>query len=198
MSRESLAALTRGIHHAASTTYTMLAQQYLAMIAQYFEEPEKGREDEPLKAKMTYVQIDEKHWVPIPLISLVAPRGLALERMKVALSVRIEEWEPKQATIDKDGSTADRLSFQVVMSPRTKAGERRSSDVTDIEMEFRAGDPPEAIMRLIDTFTNMIDPRKMEDMMPPTDKWKQTPLSYTQSKMAKDKKDKDAGTADKT
>jgi hypothetical protein len=42
MSRESLAALTRGIHHAASSTYTMLAQQYMAMMMQYFEKAEDG------------------------------------------------------------------------------------------------------------------------------------------------------------
>lgn len=193
MSRESLAALTRGIHHAASSTYTMLAQQYMAMMMQYFEKAEDGH----LIAKMTYVQIDEKHWIPVPLISLVAPKGLALERMKVSLSVRIEEWESKQATIDEDGSKADRLSFKVVMSPRTGDRQRRSSDVTDIDMEFCAGDPPEAIMRLIDSFTNLIDPRSLDTLKPTMDKWKPTEVSYTQLKMAKPK-DKDAGAADKT
>jgi hypothetical protein len=146
---------------------------------------------------MTYVQIDDKHWVPVPLISLVAPKGLALERMKVSLSVRIEEWESKQATIDEDGSKADRLSFKVVMSPRTGEGQRRSSDVTDIDMEFCAGDPPEAIMRLIDSFTNLIDPKSIDTMKDTMDKWSPTEVSYTQLKMAKPK-DKDAGAADKT
>lgn len=179
MSRESLAALTRGIHHAASSTYALLSQQYMHMMMQFFDENEDGM----LVAKMTYVQVDDKNWIPIPLISLVAPKGLALERMKVALSVRIEETDLKQATIDNDGSDIDRLSFKVTASPKSRKGERRASDVTDIEMEFNAGDPPEAVMRMIDSFTNLIDPRSFDILKPPTDKWPPTPIKHTGIKL---------------
>lgn len=163
MSRESLAALTRGIHHAASSTYSMLAQQYIQMIAQFFEQKEDADGNLKLFAKMAYVKINENTETAIPLISLVAPKGLALERMKVNLSVRIEEMKSKRATIDEDRIDIDRLSFKVSVSPRSKKGERRSSDVTDIEMVFTAGDPPEGVMRLIDAYTNLLDPRDLSD-----------------------------------
>ncbi len=174
MGRESLAALARGIHHAASSTYAMLAQQYMHMMMQFFDE-----KDGKLIAKMTYVQIDENHWAPVPLISLVAPKGIALEKMKVAMSVRIEEAELKAATMDNDGSDADRLSMKVALSPRTKDGEKRASDITDIEMEFVAGEPPEAVMRIIDSFTNLIDPKSFEAMKPPVDTYPPTPISFS-------------------
>ncbi len=163
MSRESLAALTRGIHHAASTTYSMLAQQYIQMISQFFEQKEDKDGNLKLFAKMAYMKINEETETAIPLISLVSPKGLALERMKVNMSVKIEEIESKQATIDEDKIDVDRLSFKVTVSPRTKDGARRASDVTDIEMEFTAGDPPEGVMRLIETYTNLLDPKNLSD-----------------------------------
>lgn len=184
MNRESLAALTRGIHHAASSTHAMLAQQYMHMLMQFFDE-----KDGKLVAKMTYIQIDDKHWVPVPLISLVAPKGLSLDRMKVSMSVRIEESELKQATIDQDGSYTDRLSLRVSMSPKTREDRRRPSDVTDIEMEFVAGDPPEAVMRMIDTFTNLIDPRSFDKVQPPMDRYPPTSINYTGKKIAEKKED---------
>lgn len=162
MSAESLSALTRGIHYAATSTYAMLAQQYMHMIMQYFDEKGDG-EDRRLYAKMAYVEIADNQVMPVPLISLVAPRGLTLDSMKVALSVRIEETEIKQATIDEDGSGTDRLAFKVKLSPRGKAKEGRSSDITDIEMVFKAGEPPEGVMRLIDSFTGMVDPKDISD-----------------------------------
>lgn len=163
MSRESLAALTRGIHHAASSTYSMLAQQYIQMIGQFFEQKEDEDGNLKLFAKMVYIKISENTETAIPLISLVAPKGLALERMKVCMSVRIEETNSKQATIDEDQTDIDRLSLKVSVSPRTKEGQRRSSDVTDIDMEFTAGDPPEGVMRLIDAYTNLLDPKNLAD-----------------------------------
>ena len=174
MGKESLAALTRGIHHAASSTFAMLAQQYVHMLMQFFDE-----KDGKLMAKMTYVQIDGKHWTPVPLICLVAPKGIALDKMKVTMSVRIEETEAKAATMDNDGSNADRLSMRVAVSPKTRDGEKRPSDVTDIEMEFSAADPPEAVMLLIDNFTNLIDPKSYDAAKPPMDTYPPTRLSFT-------------------
>ena len=185
MNRESLAALTRGIHHAASSTHAMLANQYMHMMMQFFDEKE-GK----LFAKMTYIQLDDKHWIPVPLISLVAPKGLALERMKVELSVRIEAQELKMATIDHDGSTADRLSLKVAMSPRTKESAKRRSDIVDIELVFNAGDPPESIMRIIDSFANLIDPQNFDKAKPPTDRYPQTPIQFKGEKAFK-KQDQD-------
>ncbi len=189
MNRENLASLMRGIHHAASSTHAMLAQQYMHMLKQFFDE-----KDGKLMAKMTYVQIDDEHWIPVPLISLVTPRGLALDRMKVEMSLRIEESEVKQATIDEDGSHAERLALQVAISPKTKGSGQRPTDVTDIEIEFKAGDPPEALMRLIDAYPNQIDPRQFERTEPPMDRYPHTSINFTGKKLkAADGKNKDQG-----
>src|SRR5512142_2904776 len=157
MGKDTLSALTRGSHHAAASTAVRLGQQYIQMLAQYFDD-RQGR----LYAKMAYLQLTEQHTVAVPLIALVAPKGLALERMKVSLSVRIDETDLKQATVDGDTFEGDRVSMKVTVSPRTRDGDRRASDVTGIEMEFASGEPPEAIMRIIDSYAGLVDPKKFD------------------------------------
>ena len=99
----------------------------------------------------------------IPLITLVAPKGLTLDEMKVHMSVQISETKAKLATDLADDSSATRTSFNVVLSPKTNILGRKSN-ITDIEMIFKAGDPPEGVMRIIEEYSNMIRPVKTEDM----------------------------------
>lgn len=141
----------------------MAADQYLQLIHQYFEEVEVGGEAR-LKAKTVLVEIDSDHWIPVPLITLVNPKALSLSRMKVNMSVRIDHSEAKRATNDSDSSELDRSSFQVSLSPpglRSGDGgddKSRDSQLTDIEMEFVAGEPSDAFMRLLQAFTHLVDP----------------------------------------
>lgn len=146
--------ITRGMQHAASTTTAMLAQQYLYMLEQYFDAGADGT----YNAKTVSVHLPDNKVVTVPLISLVQPKGLALENMKVALSIKIDSADVKDATHPMDGSQATRSSFKVELSPKGDKGEKRKSDIIDIEMEFKAFDPPEGIMRAIDQFARYITP----------------------------------------
>ncbi|CAN2040125.1 DUF2589 domain-containing protein [Candidatus Magnetomoraceae bacterium gMMP-15] len=156
MTSHQLSDITRGLHHAASTTSAMVAQQYILMLDQFFDVMENGS----LKAKMVRVDIDEKHFMMVPLISLAMPKGLALEKMRVEMSIRMDEVERKKATSGLDNSEATRSSFKVTLSPKSKSYSDglRSSDIVDVEMEFNACPPPEGIMRIIDQYANMIQP----------------------------------------
>ncbi len=155
MTSQALTDVTRGMHHAALSTSNMLANQYLYLMDQFFDKDENGL----MSAKMVNVQLDESHSMNVPLISMVAPKGLVMDKMKVAMSVRMEEADVKQATHDFDNSDATRASFRVQLSPRSdSAAQGRSSDIIDIEMEFTAIDPPEGIMKLIDEYVNLISP----------------------------------------
>lgn len=165
MDEQTLSALTRGMQHAASSTFDLMANQYLVMLAQFFDPPVE-KDDGKLRAKMVYVKIDNDHWASVPLISLVAPRGLALDRMTIKLSAQVKNVDLKKATVEGVKSDADRASMRITMAPRTREGERRPDDVMDIEMVFAAGDPPEGIMRLIDAFANQIDPRPSARVQP--------------------------------
>jgi len=169
MSRQKLTDLTRGIHHAASTTQAMLAEQFIRMFDQFFDSEEDGS----LTAKMVRIQHpgDQNQFLMVPLISLVAPKGIVMNKMEVEMSVRIEEAYQKYATDYSDNSEATRCSFKVSFAPKSGLL-GRSSDLTTIKMTFEAGDPPEGVMRVIEEFTNGIHPQKKERV----DQIKHTPI----------------------
>jgi hypothetical protein len=155
MTAQALTDVTRGMHHAALATTNMLANQYLYLLNQFFDEDENGL----LRAKMVNVQLSNSHGMNIPLISMVAPKGLIMDKMKVAMSVRMEESDVKRASHEFDNSDITRTSFKVQLSPRSESTTQgRASDIIDIEMEFLAIDPPEGIMKVIDEFVNLIAP----------------------------------------
>lgn len=158
MNTQKLTDITRGMHHAASTTSAMIAQQYIMMVDQFFDSLPDGS----IRAKTAKIFIDDKNYMMVPLVSLVAPKGLNLDKMRVQMSVQISEAEAKIATSEYDNSSAERTSFTVTLSPKSKSETRRRSDVVDIEMEFTAMDPPEGIMRLIEQYTTRVLPISSE------------------------------------
>jgi hypothetical protein len=157
--QQALTDITRGMYHAASTTSAMVAQQYIRMIDQFFDKEDDGS----LSAKMVKINLGDNHVIMIPLVTLVAPKGLTLDEMKVHMSVQISETKAKLATDLADDSSATRTSFNVVLSPKTNILGRKS-DVTDIEMIFKAGEPPEGVMRIIEEYSNMIKPIKTDEV----------------------------------
>lgn len=146
--------ITRGLHHAATTTSALLANHYMEMLHQYFDLTEDGA----YKAKMMEMTLPDEKTILVPLISLITPKGLALERMKVAFSVKVGEAITKSATHEMDNSAATRSSFKVELSPKSKTSDKRDSSIMDIEMEFGTTDPPEGVMRMLDKFSSLVAP----------------------------------------
>lgn len=118
MNAQMLTDITRGMHHAVNTTGTMISQQYVMLLQQFFGTQEDGS----IAAKMVKVQMDEKHDILVPLIALVQPQGIALEKMRFEFSIKITESELKRATHEVDGLNAGRTAFKVFLSPRVGPG----------------------------------------------------------------------------
>lgn len=151
--------IARGMQHAAAAANQLLAHQYTAMLDQFFDE----RDDGLLAPREVQVALDAEHTMPVPLVALATPRGLALERMVVHLTVRGDFTEALPA----GGLAGDdqRGRFYVTLAPRSSkkdaqgnAGQRDTEHI-DIEMQFAALAPPEAIMRVIDEYTHRLVPR---------------------------------------
>lgn len=148
--------VTRGLHHAASSTSALLAEHYIKLLGQYFDIDENGN----YEAKTVSIKLVDDKVVVVPLISLVAPKGLTLEKMNVGFSVRMREADVKAATDKLDGANLTRSSFKVELSPNSSNSSKRSSSVVDIDVEFAAQEPPEGIMRLIDQYASLVSPFK--------------------------------------
>lgn len=168
MENQKLTSITRGLQHAAAETNSLVAEQYIRILSEFFEHDENG----VLRAKMVHVQLDDMHYAKVPLVAMVSPSGLALDRMRVELSIRLEGAESEHVsllrrlrrTLREEGESEDqgasRANFTVSLSPRhgRDGSGRRPSDHVNVELEFKSIQTPEAVMRVIDTYTNMITP----------------------------------------
>ncbi len=159
MTSSDLCDITRGLQEAAAATNNLIAQQYIKLFDQFFDyDPEAL--GTPMKAKMVEVAMDEQHTLRVPLIALVSPRGLALERMQVDLSVRVQGTDTVTAACKQAGDANPCARFQVTVGAHGRRGDTRDPDEVQIRMQFQACEPPEALARVIEEYTNLISPQR--------------------------------------
>lgn len=152
--------ITRGLQEAAAATNSLIAQQYINLFDQFFDYDIDAL-GAPMKAKMVEVAMDDHHVMRVPLFALVSPKGLALERMQVDLSVRVDGTDTLGA-LRADAKDASTARFKVTIGAQGRQGEARDPDEVQIRMQFQASEPPEALNRLIEEYTKLIVPaRKM-------------------------------------
>lgn len=161
--------IARGMQHAAASANQLLAQQYTQVLDTFFDSDDEG----VLTARTVNLALDAEHTMPVPLVALATPRGLALEKMVVHLTVRGDFAE----AMPVDGGDS-RARFHVTLAPPSKRGvdastRDRDTEHIDIEMHFTALAPPDAIMRVIDEYTHRLVPRPTRPARPnPTDEEK--------------------------
>ena len=143
------------MQHAASSANQMLAQQYTALLDQFFDADESGT----LVAREVELALDSQHRLALPLVSFAMPRGLALDEMTVNMTVRSDIAEILPAQGQGAGGVG---RFYVSLAPHSSRDSGRDSEHIDIEMKFTALQPPEAVMRLIDEYTNRLLPRPVK------------------------------------
>ncbi len=146
--------IARGMQHAAAAANQLLAQQYTRVLDTFFDSDDAGL----LTARSVEVELDAEHTMPVPLVALATPRGLALEKMVVHLTVRGDFAEAMAV----DGGD-QRARFHVTLAPPSKRSgdappRERDTEHIDIEMHFAALNPPDAIMRVIDEYTHRLVP----------------------------------------
>jgi hypothetical protein len=150
--------ITRGLYHAAASTYSMAANQYISLLSQYFDETLEGT----YVPKSVVVQLPDETTVNLPLISMVSPKGLMLDKVDFSFAVTADPSSLAEATTDLDGLNLTRSSFKVEMavhnSDASQEGARKRDGVVDISMKFTAVEPPEGLMRLLDKFASIVTP----------------------------------------
>lgn len=155
--------ITRGMYHAAATTNAMLAENFLYLLKQYFTIENDNEGNEVYTPITKPIAITEDSTIELPLISLVSPKNFILDKMHVDFSIKVDDSNLKgifdQIDNELNQNNLTRSSFSVQISPSSDPNsKRRPSDIIDIHMEFKASDPPEGIMRMIDQYTKMVAP----------------------------------------
>lgn len=160
--------ITRGLHEAASSANNLIAQQYIKLFDQFFDyDPDDL--GTPMKAKMVEVALDDHHSMRVPLITLVSPRGLALETMNVDLSVKVAGTEAEAVSHALENGELSCERFYVTLGGARPDPAQRNADEIQISLSFKACEPPEAVHRLIEEYTQLISPLRAPRGGPSTD-----------------------------
>ena len=141
--------LVQGLQHAAFSANQYMTHQYIAVLSQLFEQAPDGS----YKPDYAELQLDDEHRLNVPLVTLAPPRNLSMERMKMRLTVRGDATEAI-STLTGQG---ERGHFHVTMAPQPHEGKPDSQNI-DIEIDFVAQEPPEAVLRLLDEFIHRMTP----------------------------------------
>ncbi|RLM20986.1 hypothetical protein BIY29_14545 [Brenneria alni] len=154
----TLAAITRGMQHAATAANELIAHQYKQALDPFFEHESDGA----LTPKTIAIRLDGKRHIELPLVALSTPRGLMLEKMKVNMTVRADSVHQDEIQPPLDNHAIS--NFHLSVSPSGKNNKGRNSQHIDIEMQFVVLEPPESIMRLIDEYTHLVLPQTITEI----------------------------------
>lgn len=162
----SLSDITRGLQHAAAAANVVVAHQYAQLLDQFFDRQPDG----VLTPKLMMMETANGGQLQVPLVALVTPRGMAMEKMRIELAVRSDQVHPIDESHQFDGGSHRRGRFAISMAPRRAEGEEdaRERSLMDITIDFIALEPPEGLMRLIDEYTNSIVPLRPDPASPTT------------------------------
>jgi hypothetical protein len=154
---QNLTDVVRGIQWAVNSAVHATENQYISTMQRFFEKQEDGT----YKAIEVEIKIDEQHTTKVPLLSLVNPNGLLLDKMKVEMAVKIKQTNVKHIYKDdiKEESDVSRSCFDVTFCSKNNDVTKRG-DTIKLSMEFVAGNLPEGIARVMEHINNQIQPNK--------------------------------------
>lgn len=159
----TLSDIVRGIQHSVASAIQTASDHYLRILDQYFEE--KDDDSGKYKAKSVEIELDKDHVINVPLISLVSPKSLNIDTFKVKTALKVDQSEIKKATKLEGYDDVTRGSYSVSFG-NEKAGSsiRNSESLMQVEITFKAGEPSEGMMKIIDHYTNNINPISNEKL----------------------------------
>jgi hypothetical protein len=154
-SSSTLGSFVRGIEHAVNSAMTMYEQTTTQYLNRHLRK-DGTPEFDVVKIPGT------KLVLVVPKITTTHPPDMALEEIEVKMSIRMDSAEMTSDSADEKDA---RHSFKVSLS--AKASEGKESNVVDLTMKFKRGDPPEGISRIIEELTKTILPKDEKDAPKP-------------------------------
>lgn len=155
----TLSDIIRGLQYCVNSSVEIAEQHYATTINKFMDQQSK------LLTKRIY--IDDTHAMDIPLLSMTDHSALAFEEMTVRMSVNMKDAEMKEAC---SGFQGDNHNFKVSRSAFNvelkNPGIQPVGSTMDLEIKFKAADPPEALCRLIDQVNNSIQLRHCDTPNP--------------------------------
>lgn len=156
---QGLTDLARGMQHVALCTQDILGQHFVNVINHYID-------PETREALETRIRLPNGQVMDVPLFALIPPTTLALKRLKIKMAVSVNAVQVKTTQYDKVMQEVDRSRFSVSFAPADQDNatrKRGTRKLMDLEMVFAANPVPEAMNRLIEYFTQFVEPQGEAD-----------------------------------
>ena len=159
----TMADIIRGIQYCVNSSLEIVEQHYATFLKNFIGD------DGKIITRQIYINDD--YVMDLPDICLAAHNSLALDEMEVKMNLNIKSMDKKKAyrifdentKVKRRGKTesakaeefeVSRSSFDVELG--SPSVDKDGSTRMEITMKFKAGDPPEAVSRLIDQLNNTI------------------------------------------
>lgn len=158
----TLSDVVRGIQYCVNSSIDIVEQHYINTVQQYLTEEDKIRTER--------VYLDDMHYMDIPLICLTGHNALEVDKMKVKMKVNIRDMDLKQAMMEEESgeeSEEDMPSISRTSMLVDVCNVKHESDDTnmEIQMTFKASNPPESLSRLLESLNNslIVKMKEMEE-----------------------------------
>ncbi len=155
----TLSDIVRGIQHAVNTAQEVIEQQYFQHLNKFIDQ------------KKT-IKLSDDHFLEVPLITLVSMDHLVLDEMSVDMTLimnhaskkelRNRDYNQKKSDENQNVyGNSSRSSFSISLAKNRSGGNVRAANEIGIRMKFKAGEPPEAVNKIVEEFTRSIFPKKI-------------------------------------
>jgi len=152
---QGLTDLARGMQHVALCTQDILGQHFVNVFNHYVDPVTR-------EAIETRIKLPNGQVMDVALIALIPPTTLALKTLKLKMAVAVNAVEVKATQYDKGMREVDRSRFHVSFGPSDADNTKRKrggQKMMDLEMTFESCDVPEAVHKVIDHFTQFVEPQ---------------------------------------
>lgn len=134
--------LTRNLQEAAAATAVTAGRSFESMLEQFFDREADGT----MVPKAVRVRIDETRHVLVPLVSLVPKVGFTLDTMRVRFRCGLRG---RDATGQSLADRLGRLGGGAITVRAVPNQRGRTPTLFDVTLEFRPGEPPDAVTDLL-------------------------------------------------
>ena len=145
------------MQHVALCTQDILGQHFVNVFNHYVDPVTR-------EAIETRIKLPDGRVMDVALLALIPPTTLALKMLKIKMAVAVNAVEVKATQYDKGMQEVDRSRFNVSFGPSDEGNDKRKrggQKMMDLEMTFESCDVPEAVHKVIDYFTQFVEPQDM-------------------------------------
>lgn len=144
----TLSDVVRGLQFCVNSSTEIAEQHYASTLQKYMDD-----QDKPYTKR---IFLDKQHVMEIPLICLADHSSLSIDELKVKLNVNIRDMALKEADFSLSEDDNVLVSRSSLMVDMCKVTPQQGGTDMELQLTFKASQPPESFSRIMETLNNAI------------------------------------------